>query len=525
MKVRNAMMKTERENAIIQRFAKFVPDGNYSRLGTTFETAHKKYFFDTGTGKVFDCEEEEYEAFKQLFEHNSIAEVLNNNIGNSNMCNAYEKILDMIEKEHILQASKCKNFVQLSEENLKILVEQDLQQVILELTEKCNLRCKYCIYNEYNPAYRNFTTRDMEWDVAKRAIDYTCEHSGKKIAVTFYGGEPLVKFDLMKKCIEYSKSIMSDRDLTFSFSTNLTLMTREIARYVASVDGCSVLCSLDGPKVIQDSYRVKADGTGTFDQALQGLQNLVEEMGESAKDRIIINTVVCPPYTKEKLDMIQTFFDDLDWLPKEVDKKCDYVEGGTIREEDIAVDFLNGKNIAEKYQKNELDSIRSWALDNVLNNDDKKGYASGINKNNLIKIHNRILTDIPNIRFRRNGCCIPGNRRIYVQVDGDFLVCEKIGDSPTIGNVFTGIDIKKIRKYFMEEYDQKSMKQCSKCWAINLCGICYASCFVKKGIDINIKNKACEYQRNQAKGELMAYYQLLEEKPDEIEKIKDIPIM
>lgn len=519
------MMITDRENIIKQKFEKLVPDGNYSRLGTTFETTHKKYFFDTGTGKVFDCETVEYEAFKQLFERNNIEAVLNNNAGNSNLCDAYETILYMAEKEHILQAPLHKNFVQLSDENLKILVEQDVQQVILELTEKCNLRCKYCIYNEYNPAYRNFATRDMEWDVAKKAIDYTCSHSGKKISVTFYGGEPLVKFDLMRKCIEYSKSIMQDRKLTFSFSTNLTLMTREIARYVASVDGCSVLCSLDGPQVIQDSYRVKADGTGTFEQAMQGLKYLVEEMGESAKDRIIINTVVCPPFTKEKLDMIRKFFDGLDWLPAELEKKCDYVEGGTIREEDIVVDFLNDKDITAKYQKKELDSIRSWALDTVLNGEDEKGYASGLNKNNLVKIHNRILTDKPDIRLRRNGCCVPGNRRIYVQVDGNFLACEKVGDSPSIGNVFTGIDINRIRKYYMEEYDQKSIKQCSNCWAVNLCGICYASCYVKEGLNINIKDNACEYQRKQAKGELMAYYQLLEDKPEEIEKIKDIPIL
>ena len=108
------MMKSERENAIIHRFEKLVPDGNYGRLGTTFETAHKKYFFDTGTGKVFDCESVEYDAFKQLFERNSIEAVLNDNVGNSNLCDAYEKILNMVEKEHILRAPKYENFVQLS---------------------------------------------------------------------------------------------------------------------------------------------------------------------------------------------------------------------------------------------------------------------------------------------------------------------------------------------------------------------------------------------------------------------------
>lgn len=519
------MMKSYKENEIIKRFEELVPDGNYSRLGTTFETNSKKYFFDTGTGKVFECGLVEYEAFKKLFDINNIKMVLEEAEKKLDLCVAYENILDMVKQEHILQAPKYKNFVQLSDENLQILVDQDLQQIILELTEKCNLRCKYCIYNEYNPAYRNFATRDMNWDVAKRAIDYTYAHCGEKIAVTFYGGEPLVKFDLMKKCIEYSQSIMSGKELTFSFSTNLTLMTREIARYISSVNGCSVLCSLDGPQVIQDSYRIKVDGTGSFEQAIQGLRYLIEEMGESAKERIIINTVVCPPYTKEKLDMIQKFFDDLDWLPKEIEKKCDYVEGGTIRDEDIAVDFLKNKDINEKYQKGELDSIRSWALDNILNNEDTKGYALGINKNNLVKIHNRMLTNMPDLRLGRNGCCVPGNRRIYVQVDGNFLACEKIGDSPSIGNVFTGIDINQIKKYYLEEYDKKSIEQCSNCWAVNLCGICYASCYVKEGIDGKIKDNACEYQRKQAKGELMAYYQLLENKPEEIEKIKNIPII
>lgn len=515
----------DRNNDIISKFHKLVPDENYGRLGTTFETESRKYFFDTGTGKVFECDEDEYKVLSYLFKYNKLASETDLDDLGKSVFEVYEGILELSEKEHILQASKYKEFVQVSDERLKNLVGQNLQQVILELTEKCNLRCKYCVYHEYNPAYRNFETRDMEWDTAKRAIDYTCSHSGEKVAVTFYGGEPLVKFELMKKCIEYSRSIMGDRELSFSFSTNLTLMTREIAKYIASVDGCSVLCSLDGPKVIHDSYRVKVDGTGSFEQAIRGLRYLVEEMGEAAKERIIINTVVCPPYSKEKLDMIQKFFDDLDWLPKELDKKCDYVEGGTLRDEDIAVDFLDKKDITDRYQTRELDSIKSWALDNVLSGSDQKGYAEGLHTSNLVKIHNRTLTDIPQTRLWRNGCCIPGNRRIYVQVDGNFLVCEKVGNSPSIGNVFTGIDIDRVKKFYLQEYDEQSIDKCSNCWAVNLCGICYATCYCENGLDISVKNNACDYHREHAKGELMAYYQLLEEKPEVIEKIKDIPII
>lgn len=518
-------MQETRKDLIIKKIRELVPDSNYARLGTTFETTNNKYFFDTGTGKVYMCGEAEYKILKYMVENNKLYFENDGGKSETELCDTYDQIIEIINDQHILQAPLYKEFTKLSDESLTILLEQELQQVILELTQKCNLRCKYCIYNEYNPAYRNFESRDMEWDIAKRAIDYTCIHSGKEVAVTFYGGEPLVKFDLMKKCIEYSQEIMGDKELSFSFSTNLTLMNPEIAAYIASVKNCSVLCSLDGPQVIHDSYRVKGDGTGTFEQAMRGLRYLVEAMGDSAKARIIINTVVCPPYSKEKLDMIQDFFDNLEWLPKELEKKCDYVEGGTLRDEDIAVDFLQEKNKYEKYQNNELDSIRSWALDNMLNDSDKKNYAAGINKDNLVKVHNRFLMDKPISRLGRNGCCVPGNRRIYVQVNGEFLACEKIGDSPSIGNVFTGIDRSRVKQFYLEEYDKKSIEKCSNCWAVNMCGICYATCFHKDGLDINIKNNACEYQQKQSKGELSAYYQLLEDKPEEIKKIKDIPIL
>lgn len=512
-----------RKNNIINRFNDLVPDGNYNRLGTTFETEKLKYFFDTGTGKVFECSEDEYSILSHLFECNELLFKDDTDKTESDFCDLYESILDCVEKEHVLQAPKYAEFAPMSEEKFANLVEHGLQQVILELTEKCNLRCKYCIYNEYNPEYRNFSTRDMEWDIAKRAIDYTCAHSGEKVAVTFYGGEPLVKFDLMKRCIEYSQSIMSDRDLTFSFSTNLTLMTREIAQYVASVEGCSLLCSLDGPQVIHDSYRVKTDGTGSFEQAIRGLKYLVEEMGDTAKDRIIINTVVCPPYSKEKLDMIKKFFEELDWLPKEMNKKCDFVEGGTIRREDISVDFLTGKDIDEKYPSKELDPIKSWALDTVLSKNDKDGFAEQLHVANLVRIHNRTLVDSPLWFLKRNGCCIPGNRRIYVQVNGNFMICEKIGESPSIGNVFTGLNVDNIKKYYMQDYENQSIDKCGNCWAANLCSLCYASCYSKEGLDIEYKNRSCDNHRKRTKGELSAYYQLLEEKPEIIEKIKDIP--
>lgn len=174
------------------------------------------------------------------------------------------------------------------------MLDNKLRQVTLELTEKCNLRCRYCIYNEDYDEKRNHGTKDMTKEVATAAIDYANAHGDveKGIAVTFYGGEPLVNFDLLKYCIDYSTKTITNKGLSFSMTTNATLMTKEIAQFLASVDGLSVLCSIDGPEAIHNSYRKYINGEGTFKEAIRGLKYLVEAFGERARSQLSISMVL-----------------------------------------------------------------------------------------------------------------------------------------------------------------------------------------------------------------------------------------
>ena len=171
------------------------------RLGITFSTRNKKYMYDTGTGKVFECEEIEYRVLKELFENSRIMDSIEG-VSKSQLQEAYKNIWNLVEQEHILQVRPDLKFVRGSDETMRDLLHYDLQQIVLELTEQCNMRCRYCIYNEHNDHYRNFSPKSMSWDIAKRAVEYARDNSGDRIAVSFYGGEPLVQFDLMKKVIE-----------------------------------------------------------------------------------------------------------------------------------------------------------------------------------------------------------------------------------------------------------------------------------------------------------------------------------
>lgn len=123
-----------------------------------------------------------------------------------------------------------------------------------------------------------------------------------------------------------------------------------------------------------------------------------------------------------------------------------------------------------------------------------------------------------------NGCCVPAKRRLYVCTDGTYKVCERIGNAPSIGHVDTGIDLDAITKFYLEEYEHKSIPDCSQCWAINLCDVCYAQCYDENGLNVEIKQKLCPQIRSRYIMWLQDYHELLETNPESIEEISKIEI-
>src|SRR5699024_5846365 len=137
---------------------------------------------------------------------------------------------EFIQKENLLCNPENTAFVDLSSQYTDDTFQ--CEQLTIELTGNCNLRCKYCIYNDYYEGNRAFNTSNIDFETARKAIDYVYAHSAEdKLAITFYGGEPLINFKVMKQCIDYSLQNIKNKQLYFSFTTNLTLMTKEIAEY------------------------------------------------------------------------------------------------------------------------------------------------------------------------------------------------------------------------------------------------------------------------------------------------------
>ncbi len=515
------------KNSAILFLEKISGDKDYSRFGRCFKTKEKKYFYDTGTGKVCECEENEFELLDMLINKNDYPKVLEM-LTEPRYLIALENVMTLYNDENMFQDRGISVFEFPNMKDIDSGIKNGIRQIILEVTEQCNLRCKYCIYHEEFERNRNFSNKNMEWETAKKALDFAALHSQEKLAVGFYGGEPLLRFQFIKDCIEYANKIMPGKDITYSMTTNLTLVTDEIAQYLASLDDCSLLVSLDGPEEIHNKFRVNMNGHGSFGDSLIGLEKLVTAFGNRAEACIAINTVVCPPYNKEKLDRIESFFSSLKWLPMNIVRRLSYVSPDSLKDEDLGGykkirDMTNEEFYSQPDEA--IDPVGEWAYDKIKQMEitrENSGKFGDFIQNDFLRIHKRWLTNEPLNFMPMHGCCIPGMRRLYCSVDGNFKACERIGNSPYIGNVNDGIAKQDIYEKYIKDYGEKVAPLCAKCWAKNICSLCYITCFSEDGVDMRRKEISCISERNTCERRLVHYHESLEVNPDSLAFLNDI---
>ena len=157
-------------------FERLKGEGDFSRLGKVFKTKEKYYFFDTGTGKILECTEIEYNILKQLGEENTL-DVKKLEYSLKDIQAAINDIISMVKKENILKATPLEKFEGEHFEDLTQSIPQNMRQVVLEVTENCNLRCDYCIYQNSFSGFRDFSPRSMSEETAIKAIDYILKNS------------------------------------------------------------------------------------------------------------------------------------------------------------------------------------------------------------------------------------------------------------------------------------------------------------------------------------------------------------
>ncbi|OGI34294.1 MAG: hypothetical protein A2259_05050 [Candidatus Moranbacteria bacterium RIFOXYA2_FULL_43_15] len=142
------------------------------------------------------------------------------------------------------------------------------------LTEKCNLRCIECFVVKHVDELRTMSKETLE-RVVRTTISYGTE---SRVTYHFFGGEPLLRFDYIKRAVEIIEDAIAHGKMVrplYTITTNLTLLTEEIVSFFKKYD-VKVGVSVDGPKGINDQLRVYADGRGTFDEVYANYMRLVE---------------------------------------------------------------------------------------------------------------------------------------------------------------------------------------------------------------------------------------------------------
>lgn len=500
-------------------FEKIKGDNSFYRLGKIFKTSNKYYIYDVGTGKVFSIDKNIYKVLECLFYTNQFDSLFNLGLDMNSLKSALEKIKECISKENILLAPNVTCFSGPQSLALEEYLDKNMSQLTLEVTERCNLRCKYCIYQDDHNDFHKFSDRDMTFDIAKKAIDFTYERTNDKFYIAFYGGEPLLNFKLIKQSVEYAEQLVKDKTLDFSMTTNATLITEDIAKYLAD-HKFNVMISLDGPEDIHDENRVFKDGSGSFKYVIRGLKFLLDAYKDKPEGSLSISMVTNGPNYKEKYEKIQTFFDEAEWLPK-LTVSASYASSGRHSSDYVLPNMRDDKSYGNK----EVDPIMEWSINKQGSKYNSKSLFTNAHvQRNLHMIHRRDLVEEPMKDYYFNGCCVPGSRRLHVNVEGDFLPCERVGTVPALGNVYSGFNIDSIKKHYVNDFMNEAVKYCKNCWAIHLCTSCYMECFDNDKINLSYRHKGCDYVRYTLEQSLILYHEILENDPESLRPLNDIVI-
>lgn len=485
--------------------------GKGKPLCALFSTSNKSYLYDSGTNKIFKCENIEYDLLDCLLTSTDFQCGFDKFISlhsKEQADTAISTLAESINKNNILKLAHIQSF-SLSHDPSFVIdkVYNELGMLLLEVTQECNLRCKYCIYDENFSEKRNHCSIHMTRDIAIKSIDHLrhCSKRCNDVSIGFYGGEPLLRFNLIKEIVSYAKKTLSEKKLNFSITTNGTLINDVIANFLFRED-FGVLVSLDGPEEIHDLWRTDKSNKGSFERTFAGLKRLALRYGDKFK-KIGLSIVYAPPYSEQKINKIYEFISSFEWLPKDMKIVITYPHEGSLSR-------LYNCNGEIKGNRAYDFSLSNWAR-NKFFDDYEKGIphdplSSSIMEIKLARLVQRPVLDYPVDASHLNGCCIPGSRKLFITAKGEMKLCERIGISPDIGNVFEGINPEIIKDKYIIEYSNQSIKDCSHCWLIRLCPICYQQAFYNNKIDMQIKELYCELHRRGTIKDLSDYCSLIE---------------
>lgn len=416
-----------------------------------FHSPNSGYFYDVGKNEIIRIPENVYSHLVKVMDGTSDLEKSDDTT-----------VLDMIDsfKEMGYLSSKRPKRIQHSAtEMVPLLLERCIDKITLQLTQDCNFRCKYCIYSEdKNQKQRSHTQSNMSLETAKRAILFYREHAvdSNMYNVGLYGGEPLLQWDLLKDIVLFSEQELVGKLLTFSLTTNASLLTEPMAAFLEE-HNVGVLLSLDGIKPVNDANRVFRTGAGTHDAVIKNVR-MIREKHPKLFEKLQISSVIDPGTSISDFGKYPC---ELDGLP--LSNYTVNIEDST--DHDIVIpDDLRRVMESEVF----LAYLAEFGLSSSLVN------AYGVGQVESTKNGIRAFKPTNGIQdtMAPGGPCVPGKTRLFVTVDGRLFPCERVNetDANCIGDLKNGFNFEIAKRIL--NIGSITENSCKNCWALRHCSVC-----------------------------------------------------
>ncbi len=469
---------------------------------TKFATDKNYYFFNANSAEILKTNKKIYDLFED-FCNLEKQEIVKKYPNEESIAEAYDFI-----RQYILtnESNKMEKDMEHCFDGFKHANLFKPKSIVINVTDNCNFRCKYCIFGDEYSFTRSINPKNMTHATADKIIGKMKELYNEEqdyIVIGFYGGEPFLAFPIIKKITEAVKNI--GIKASFNLTTNGSLLSKEIQDFCVE-NNFSLLISIDGSKEKHNQNRVDVHNNPTYDTIMSNLSVFKQNYPHYFAEKIRYAATV---------DSLSNYYEIINYANNNPEYKLNVITGkvvvnneayAKIEEENsnflknTPSEFFNN-NIKEKILKIKFFSLEEYEKDVMKY---------------VLRIHNRKISPM------LGGICIRPNEGLketplFIATNEDLYICEKMEHTFKIGNLDNWVNIDVLKNMLHKFFGYKK-RECVNCVAKRTCSICFAP--LARDDDFQFSEAICSSEVNNTLIALKMYMMLLEELgEDELNKL------
>lgn len=437
------------------------------------------YLYDVNTNMFVKVDEATYQYLKEMEQQDDVLE--------SAADSHIKQNIEILREQGFLSTKQPKKIRHNYSDMIAYQLNDNIMQMALQVTQQCNFRCAYCAYCASDfELQRDHSSKRMPLETALAAVDFFAARCGNQGQPTigFYGGEPLLEFPLIQKVVAYAEEKLYGKDLSFTVTTNASLLTPDIAHFLYEHNFIT-LVSLDGtPETHDRSRRFASNGQGSFSVVWRNLKAVRKQCPDFKFNFNIVIDSRFPCDSLHELFSNDEFFKDAQITATLIDDQFSVekiVPGEVFLQQNGRHAFKSYLALRGVYDRNRVSRVAYAALTGSFEH---------------LRTIMKPALSLPDV-IAPGGPCIAGERRLFVSVDGNLYPCERVSETSqamNIGSLWDGFDFDKVDKIL--NIAQTTAEDCKHCWAFRHCMLCCRQSDNCGELSVDLRRSQCDGVRS-----------------------------